>query len=217
MNYRERVNYLEKKSCRTCDHDSGYFSALCKGCVRCSNYEPKQVYISTADNQKILNAVEQTVLERIILNNMDVNSLYPTVQCEPIKIDLKEIEHLMEMKTQWSIHRPLNPLYGIAIGKPCKEKEKEMREPKKVIFNDPATIVFWHDGTKTVVKAIDEPFDPEKGLAMAIAKKYLGNEGNYYNTFKKWLPKEEEITIPTELEKLVDAMKKITTGTRGMK
>ena len=62
---------------------------------------------------------------------------------------------------------------------------------KNVIFNDPATIVFWTDGTKTVVKAENEPFDPEKGLAMAIAKKSLGNKGDYYNEFKKWLPKEE--------------------------
>ena len=53
-----------------------------------------------------------------------------------------------------------------------------------VIFNDPATIVFWDDGTKTVVKAENEPFDPEKGLAMAIAKKSLGNQSNYYNEFK---------------------------------
>ena len=58
----------------------------------------------------------------------------------------------------------------------------------KVIFNDPATIVFWKDGTKTVVKCENETYDPEKGFAMAIAKKVLGNKGNYYETFKKWLP-----------------------------
>lgn len=62
---------------------------------------------------------------------------------------------------------------------------------KKVIFNNPATIVFWTDGTKTVVKCTNEEFDPEKGLSMAISKKALGNQGNYYNTFKKWLPKED--------------------------
>lgn len=67
---------------------------------------------------------------------------------------------------------------------------------KKVIFNKPATIVLWDDGTKTVVKLtynidIFDDFDPEKGLAMAIAKKALGNKGNYYNEFKKWLPKED--------------------------
>lgn len=59
-----------------------------------------------------------------------------------------------------------------------------------VKFSDPATIVFWRDGTKTVVKAVNEPFDKEKGLAMAIAKKTLGNHGNYYNEFSKWLKEE---------------------------
>lgn len=64
-------------------------------------------------------------------------------------------------------------------------------EIKKVIFNDPATIVLWKDGTKTVVKAQDkDQFDKEKGLAMAISKKSLGNEGKYYDTFKKWLKEE---------------------------
>lgn len=57
---------------------------------------------------------------------------------------------------------------------------------KQVIFNDPATIVYWTDGTKTVVKADNEEFDPEKGLSMAIAKKALGNKGNYFNHIKKW-------------------------------
>ena len=60
---------------------------------------------------------------------------------------------------------------------------------KKVIFNNPATIVFWSDGSKTVVKCSEEDtFDPEKGLAMAMVKKALGNEGNHYNEIKKWLP-----------------------------
>ena len=62
---------------------------------------------------------------------------------------------------------------------------------KNVIFNDPATIVFWDDGTKTEVKAENEPFNPEKWLARAIAKKSLGNKGNYYNEFKKWLTEEK--------------------------
>ena len=58
---------------------------------------------------------------------------------------------------------------------------------ENVIFNGPATIVFWSDGTKTVVKCNNDPYDKEKGLAMAIVKKFLGNEGNYYNVFRKWL------------------------------
>ncbi len=74
------------------------------------------------------------------------------------------------------------------------EEENKMKEYfniKKVIFNAPATIVIWSDGSKTIVKATNEPFDPEKGLAMCIAKKALGNQGKYYNEFKKWLTEEE--------------------------
>ena len=58
----------------------------------------------------------------------------------------------------------------------------------KVIFNKPATIVIWSDGVKTVVKTQKgDKFDPEKGLAMAIAKRVLGNKGSFNNEFKKWI------------------------------
>lgn len=67
---------------------------------------------------------------------------------------------------------------------------------KKVIFNDPATIVMWEDGTKTVVKCHNEKYDPEKGLAMAFMKKTMGNKGNYYEVVKKalkdYVPKQDE-------------------------
>ena len=63
---------------------------------------------------------------------------------------------------------------------------------KKVIFNPPATIVLWSDGTKTVVKCQNEAFDREKGLAMAVAKKALGNRSNFNNEFKKWIDEDDE-------------------------
>ena len=66
-------------------------------------------------------------------------------------------------------------------------RKKKKQRIERVIFNDPATIVFWKDGTKTVVKATNEPFDKEKGLAMAISKKYFGNNGNYYDIFKEFI------------------------------
>ena len=58
----------------------------------------------------------------------------------------------------------------------------------KVIFNDPATIVFWTDDTKTIVKCQKgDRYDKELGLAMAIAKKTYGNTGNYNEIFKKFI------------------------------
>ena len=85
------------------------------------------------------------------------------------------------------------------------EGESYLPSIKKVIFNDPATIVIWGDGTKTVVKRDCELYDPEKGLAMAIAKKALGNKGNYYETFKKWVPEK-----PKPIDILQDMYRKKT-------
>jgi len=83
---------------------------------------------------------------------------------------------------------------GFAFGKVAE------REPKaefkledsvaKVIYNPPATIIYWKDGTKTVVKCSDQDFDlgrmnPETGVVYAIAKKVLGNKGNYNDVLRR--------------------------------
>ena len=76
--------------------------------------------------------------------------------------------------------------------------KKRNTEIKDVIFNNPATIVLWKDGTKTVVKCQEgDTYSKELGLAMCIAKKYLGNKGNFNEEFKKWIPDEsiEEISV----------------------
>ena len=62
-------------------------------------------------------------------------------------------------------------------------------EIKNVKFNGPATIVFWADGTKTVVKCQDgDDYSEEVGLAMCIVKKVFGNKSKYNDIFKKWCP-----------------------------
>ena len=54
-------------------------------------------------------------------------------------------------------------------------------EPKTVIFNPPATIVYWEDGEKTIVKCMEgDEFNPEVGLAMCLAKYIFGKR------YKKW-------------------------------
>ena len=81
------------------------------------------------------------------------------------------------------------------------EKEKEKKNMpvdrnrvyipaiKKAIFNNPATIVIWNDGTKTTVKCSErDEYSEEVGLAMCISKKALGNKGNFNEVFKKHVP-----------------------------
>ena len=87
------------------------------------------------------------------------------------------------------------------IGKLNQNKNEMLDKIKNVIFNKPATIVFWADGTKTIVKCEHEKFDPEKGLAMAIVKKVMADNHGYYNEiFKKWLPKEEVCEDRTKMD-----------------
>lgn len=67
----------------------------------------------------------------------------------------------------------------------------------RVIFSDPATIILWADGTKTVAKASrDDAFDPDKGFAVACAKKLLGNGGAFRREFAKWAPVEKAEAEP---------------------
>ena len=61
---------------------------------------------------------------------------------------------------------------------------------KNVIFNPPATVVYWTDGTKTVVKCNENDiFDPEKGLALAVTKRCACNRGAYYTEIRHWVKK----------------------------
>lgn len=77
-------------------------------------------------------------------------------------------------------------------------------EIKKVIVNGPATVILWNDDTKTVAKCSPkESFDFEKGVAIAIAKRFVsGDELKelfksaeeqcyefYFEEFQEWVDK----------------------------
>ena len=72
---------------------------------------------------------------------------------------------------------------NVASSKKCIDLDKEI---DRVVFNDPATIVFWKDGTKTVTKCHNgDVFNKETGLAMCIVRKLTGNR-NYNSVFEKY-------------------------------
>ena len=109
---------------------------------------------------------------------------------------------LRDRQGDWRIRKPEESVldsmrYMHWVDRVMEEAAKKKEETnmtaasiKNVIFNPPATIVFWTDGSKTVVKcnAKDE-FDPEKGLAMAIAKRCADNSDDFYKEIKKWVEK----------------------------
>ena len=120
-----------------------------------------------------------------------------------------DIAGAYDIRVQSLEYKGFQPWVSSACFELCnpKYKARAKNRIKKVIFNAPATIVLWTDDTKTVVKCgKNDTYDAEKGLAMCIAKKYLGNEGNYNNVFKEWLPKEPEDEDNRTLKQILDEM-----------
>ena len=96
----------------------------------------------------------------------------------------------------WVRPEAFDLLEGCSTVAPSTTEKSVLPGIKKVIFNAPATIVFWDDGTKTVVKCQPgkngklEKYDKEKGLAMCITKKALGNQSNFNNVINALLKEE---------------------------
>lgn len=71
----------------------------------------------------------------------------------------------------------------------CPSESTPKLEPKQVIFNYPATVVYWNDGTKTVVKC-DRPKNKkqknwkEQGFLNAYVKKC---DPHYVDMLTKWV------------------------------
>lgn len=110
------------------------------------------------------------------------------------------IVRLNQIKTDHDIAVKLNTMFDDFYG---ADTTYMIGLPKieDVIFNGPATIVKWADGTKTVVKCCEgDTFDPEKGLAIAISKKALGD----CKEIKKWTKKyeEEQAAVASIIERL---------------
>lgn len=61
--------------------------------------------------------------------------------------------------------------------------------PKKIIHNGPATIVYWEDGEKTVVKLMEgDTYDEYAAFTAALAKKIFGSTGYA----KRWM---KDVTV----------------------
>lgn len=64
---------------------------------------------------------------------------------------------------------------------------------RDIVFNGPATIILWRDGSKTVIKQQKgDKWDPEKAVAMAVMKKVFGTNAtgsNYLEFVKPYIEK----------------------------
>ena len=120
-----------------------------------------------------------------VFDIIDYPELVHTYTFKPIDIDLTFSSRPTTADKKKETKKPVDSFE-------TKQSTNRRVKIRDVIFSDPATVVFWSDNTKTVVKARGgEKYDKEKGLAMAIIKKITGNAGNYYEIFKEWCGNEE--------------------------
>lgn len=173
-------------------------------CVDEYGFYYESQYNSIGENKCELYGIEvEFVKDELKTKNAEVNLTY----VEPDNVTVSCFDTAEALRKAIKTWTCVDKSLGIAfdtfsknIGKDIEVvKEKLMKSfyvgcGKKVtivnvIFNNPATIVFWSDGTKTVVKRQkgDKKFDPEKGLAMAICKKVMGNKGNFNDIFREWI------------------------------
>ena len=81
--------------------------------------------------------------------------------------------------------------------------------PEKYIINKNATILFWEDGTKTVVKkAKDDDFNARLGFLTAYFQKHCGLSKNQANKFLANLLNDSALNSSGELEVKVPEKKR---------
>ena len=137
----------------------------------------------------------------VYLDSDDVKRLYDRIyrwgndmikDNKPMSSDVKKILN--------SIYGRDNAMRKGYIYRPSKENNSMV--PNQIIFNPPATIVFWKDGTKTVVKCAEgEKFDPYTGFCYAFTEHFLGSISRIKKLCKKsstGLPEASESIVEEE-------------------
>lgn len=193
--------------CNACKNLNSPIGMACDFCENASNFESKDnmplkpvktrniTELQKPRIQRILREVKEELLRycgttrpntTAPTRSLSMNYSFDNVMNTDITKELAWLKQY-DAERNNAMNKAINKICNVPNEYKLYIDDFTSRTIKNVIFNDPATIVFWTDGTKTVVKAKNEEFDPEKGLAMAIAKKFLGNKGSYYNEFKKWI------------------------------
>lgn len=98
-----------------------------------------------------------------------------------------------------------NPVEAIATNRPLNTNEDKIvfgglfnkvkvgMFVKRVIYNDPVTIVFWSDNTKTTCKAQHgDKFNKETGLALCVLKKLVGGD-QVAKLMEDWVVEESNV------------------------
>ncbi len=129
--------------------------------------------LSTYDLYKIL-GVPQTI------TTVDIDTMNDEFARSVLRVNKKEEK---DMKTE--VKKDPFPGYSYIHSK---------LEPERIVFNPPATVVFWKDGTKTVVKCSPgEAYSPYFGFLAALGKRVFGTNSELNRIVNKNAEKDEKL------------------------
>lgn len=100
----------------------------------------------------------------------------------PVKYNVTNGKYYIEFMGE------MHEINGIPTVKDISAPKKPMSvDVDHIIYNAPATIVFWKDGTKTVVKTMEgTAFNPYYGFLCAVGKKLYGSNSAINRIIKEW-------------------------------
>lgn len=105
--------------------------------------------------------------------------------CSYVKEEPGPLSREQAFRGRWGDDHIKAEIIGRGLHDLIHGKNRQPVEIDRVIFNDPATIVFWKGGDKTVVKCMDgDTYSKEVGLAMCVCKRVFGDK--YHRVFKDW-------------------------------
>lgn len=146
---------------------------------------------------------DDSVYEKEKEKKMIINNAKAILDGKTFKVQNISIRHEAGTYPTAELEVSLNPLNQIPSGVIIHDVGGTLRSEllpkpkpiipsiKNVIFSYPATIVFWTDGTKTIVKCKKgDQWDPHAGISAAISKKFFGTQVN------KWVKKAEYAKVP---------------------
>lgn len=86
-------------------------------------------------------------------------------------------------------------------------------EPEKILVNGPATIVFWKDGTKTVVKLSEgDHYDEYTAYCIALTKKICGSNSKIKSIIKRTIKFGDAYTV---LDSLIGKINELDNAING--
>ncbi len=178
---------------------------------KCKEYSP---FMSIIDKLSTYDPMKEYIKNDVEMSHQLYLYQYMQQHAKPVKVETN-VSMSSDTDIGKELHEFVKKLMNINYGrhnaerkdplvKTVKTSEKEKTtmstidfRVKKIMHNGPATIVFWKDGTKTVVRLKDgDKYDPYAAFTAAVAKRLYGKTVKISEIVDRYSKDLKKIDIP---------------------